>query len=65
MGESATPLRHMTVFISYAKQDESVADYVQNVLNRAGYHTSTFTTSIAPGDRWISSISQSLRKEQM
>lgn len=60
MGESTTPLKHMTVFVSYAKQDESVADYLQNFLNRAGYRTSTFTANIAPGDRWISSISQSL-----
>ena len=60
MSESTTPLKHMTVFVSYAKQDEPVADYLQNFLNRAGYRTSTFTTNITPGDRWISSISQSL-----
>jgi hypothetical protein len=60
MGESITPLKHKTVFVSYAKQDEPVADYLQNFLNRAGYRTSTFTANIAPGDRWISSINQSL-----
>lgn len=60
MGDSVAPTKHLSVFISYAKQDEGIADYVQNSLNRAGYRASTFTTSITPGDRWISSINQSL-----
>jgi hypothetical protein len=60
MTEAITPTRHLSVFISYAKQDEKVADSVQNFLNQAGYRASTFTTSVSPGDRWISSISLSL-----
>jgi TIR domain len=59
MGDAIAPTKHLSVFISYVKQDELIADYVQNSLNRAGYRTSTFT-SITPGDRWISSINQSL-----
>src|ERR1035438_10486483 len=60
MGGPVAPTRNVSVFLSYAKQDEPIADYVQSFLNRAGYRTSTFTTSVTPGDRWISSISQSI-----
>lgn len=60
MSDAITPTKHSSVFISYAKQDEAIADFVQNVLNRAGYRASTFTTSVPAGDRWISSITLSL-----
>ena len=60
MSDAVTPTRHASVFISYAKQDEAIADFVQNALNKAGYRAATFTASVSAGDRWISSINLSL-----
>jgi hypothetical protein len=60
MSDAVTPTKHASVFISYAKQDEAIADFIQSALNRAGYRASTFTTSVTAGDRWISSINLSL-----
>jgi len=60
MSDAVTPTKQISVLISYAKQDEAIADFVQNVLNEAGYHASTFTAGVLAGDRWISSINLSL-----
>lgn len=60
MGDTIAPTRYVPVFISNTKQDEAVADYLQSALNKAGYRASTMTTSVPAGDRWISSITQSL-----
>lgn len=60
MSDAVIPTRRASVFISFAKPDEAIADYVQNALNRAGYQASTFTSGVTAGDRWISSISLSL-----
>lgn len=60
MSDAVAPTKHASVFISFAKHDEAIADYVQNALNKAGYQASTFTMAATAGDRWISQLSLSL-----
>ena len=60
MSDQVAQAMRTSIFVSYAKQDEAVADYVQAFLNQAGYRASTFTTNISAGDRWISSVHLSL-----
>ncbi|MBL8170469.1 MAG: toll/interleukin-1 receptor domain-containing protein, partial [Acidobacteria bacterium] len=54
----------VSVFISYARPDQSVAEKVEAFLTAAGVRVFRDTRGIHPGDNWDMTIEQALRDSQ-